>query len=136
MPTDYESAFDMEADEPLSFGLLESVAVELGAPGILAVLLLFLHWAGAGVAGFAATGSASADARCRRMLCLAALGAAVGALTFSVFANPVLRGVGGSMAFFFALALQMWQQSQPAAVSETGATPQPATPTAETAAQP
>jgi hypothetical protein len=102
-PTDAEYSFDMEADEPFTFGLLETIAVELGVPGLLVILFLFGTWL------FAAHGAfALADDDVRAELALAALGAGCGALVASLFTNPAIRGIGGSFAFFFALALWLW----------------------------
>lgn len=111
--TDDETTFDMEADEKFSFSLLETVAVELGVPGLLAVLFLLASWIAAAQGSFARLASPSpapSPAAQRQKetgaaLALAALGAGCGALVVSLFLNPAIRGVGGSFAFFFALAL-------------------------------
>ena len=100
--TDDEAAFDLDADEPFTYGLLESTAVELGVPGLLSLLFLFGAWILAAGSVFA---RAAPHEDRRLLLSLAALGAGCGALTVSVFANPAIRGVGGSLAFFLALAL-------------------------------
>ncbi|MCZ7646731.1 MAG: hypothetical protein M5U26_15830 [Planctomycetota bacterium] len=98
--TDDEAAFDQDADEPFSFGLYETTAVELGIGGLLAVVFVYLAWAGAALAAFLK--SAEDDAR---MLALASLGAAAGAAVFSIFGHPLVRGCGGTWAFFMGLAL-------------------------------
>ena len=111
--TDDEAAYDMEAYEPFTFGLLETVAVELGLPGLLAILFLLASWIAAAQGGFARLAfpspSPSPAAKTQKeigaVLALAALGAGCGALVLSLFANPAIRGVGGTFAFFFALAL-------------------------------
>jgi hypothetical protein len=112
--TDDETAFDLDADERFTFSFFETVAVELGVPGLLAVLFLFAAWilsAGGAFARFAAAGR---DADTKATLALAALGSGCGALVVSLFANPVIRGVGGPFALFFALALYVSQEAQEA----------------------
>ena len=108
--TDDEAAYDMEADERFTFGFLETVAVELGVPGLLAVLFLFGTWILAAHGAFVKLSSSGPAANTAALLALAAFGAGCGALVVSVLANPVIRGVGGSFAFFFAVALcaQHW----------------------------
>ncbi|MFH0939637.1 MAG: hypothetical protein V1899_10215 [Planctomycetota bacterium] len=101
--TDDEAVFDMEADEPFTFGFLETLTVELGAPGLLLILFLFGSWILSAHGAF--TMVADDEQNLLAMLALAAFGTGVGALALSVFANPIIRGVGGSFAFFFALAL-------------------------------
>lgn len=114
--TDDEAAYDMEADERFTFGFLETVVVELGVPGLLAVLFLFGAWICGAHGAFArlagGTGSQQqtkaargTEVKTAAVLALAALGAGCGALVVSVFASPLIRGVGGSFAFFFAVAL-------------------------------
>jgi len=102
-PTDDEASFDRDADEPFTFGFLETVTVELGAIGLFAVLLLFGSWCVSGASGFLQA-QAGDEGYTRRMLALAAMGAGVGALVLSVFSSPAVRGVIGTFVFFFALA--------------------------------
>jgi hypothetical protein len=111
--TDDEAAYDMESDEPFTFGFLETATVETGVVGLLALLTLFGTWIAAAQGAFARVAlkrGILADIDTRAMLALASLGAGVGALICSVFANPVIRGVGGTFAFFIALAYcaQKW----------------------------
>ncbi|HYF51305.1 MAG TPA: hypothetical protein VEJ63_17960 [Planctomycetota bacterium] len=103
-PTDDESAFDRDADEPFTFGFLETVTVELGAPGLLIVLLLFATWCVCAASGFSRAEPGD-EGHAQRMVALAALGAGVGALVLSVFGNPAVRGVGGTFVFFLAAAI-------------------------------
>jgi hypothetical protein len=102
--TDAESLFDMESPEPYTFGLLETVSVELGVPGLLLLLFLFATWLWSAGAALAKIPNVSDDPQ-RTMLALAALGAGSGALVLSLLNNPAIRSVGGTFAFFFALAL-------------------------------
>ena len=106
--TDEEAAFGIFVDEPTTFGLLETVVVELGVPGLIVVLLLFACWIAAAAGAFSKLYSNTT--RDEATLALAALGAGVGALVLSVFGNPVAHGPGGVFAFFFAVALcaQRW----------------------------
>jgi len=99
--TDNESAFDLSAHEKFSFGLLETVAVESGVLGLAALAWVFLAWMAAALSSFFK--AASTD-RLTRTLALASFGAAVGAAVFSVFGNPLLRGCGGTFAFFAGMA--------------------------------
>ncbi len=115
--TDDEAAFGIYVDEPTTFGLFETVAVELGVPGLIVVLLLFACWITSAAGAFSrlfvnATREAAT-------LALAAMGAGVGALVLSVFGNPASQGPGGVFAFFFAVALcsQRWSAT-PAPASE------------------
>ena len=111
--TDDETTYDMEAHERFTFGLFETVAVELGVPGLLAVLFLLACWVAAAQGAFArlafSSPTPSPEAKRQKeiaaVLALAALGAGGGALVLGVFADPLIQGVGGSFAFFFALAL-------------------------------
>jgi len=103
-PTDDEAAFDREADEPFTFGFLETVMVELGVPGLLCVLLLFASWCVSGAGGFFQAQDGD-EGHARRLVALSALGAGVGALVLSVFSNPAVRGVGGTFVFFLAAAI-------------------------------
>ncbi|MCY3021664.1 MAG: hypothetical protein NTW87_21840 [Planctomycetota bacterium] len=119
-PTDDEAAYDMEADERFTFGFLETVVVELGLPGLVAVLFLFGAWILSAHGAFVrlsanAQSTATPAGGTEPMLALAAFGSGCGALVVSVFANPVIRGVGGSFAFFFALALcaKCWSDALP-----------------------
>ena len=113
---DEEAAYDMESDERFSWGFLETTAVELGLPGLIAVTLVFASWIAAGFGAFACaqSGEQSEESRVCAMLALAALGAGVGALVSSIFLTPIIRGVGGSFAFFYALALvsAMWARGR------------------------
>ncbi|MGD0089117.1 MAG: hypothetical protein ABSE73_04295 [Planctomycetota bacterium] len=126
--TDDETVFDMEAHEKFSFGLLETVAVELGVPGLLAVLFLLASWIAAAQGAFARLASpappSGPDTRREigALLALAALGAGCGALVLSLFGNPAIRGVGGSFAFFFAVALcaARWAQEPQTNAAQVG----------------
>jgi hypothetical protein len=106
-----EKEFDTNGNEPLSFGLLETTAVELGLPGVVLMLCAFLTWIAAAAAAFVRLDPREADARA---LALAALGAGVGALVYSVFGSPLVRGPGGSFAFWMglALALNAWSRTR------------------------
>lgn len=97
--TDDEAAFDQEADEPFTFGLYETTAVELGLGGLLAALWVYLAW---GASAFSAL--LRLDDPDARALALASLGAAVGAAVFSIFGHPLVRGCGGTLCFFMGLA--------------------------------
>lgn len=105
--TDDEASFGIYVDEPFSFGLFETVAVELGVPGLIALLLLFGLWIAAAAGAFARlfTGATSALNRDAATLALASFGAGCGALVLSAFGNPAVRGPGSVFAFFFAVAL-------------------------------
>jgi hypothetical protein len=105
--TDEEEAFDREAHEPLTFGQLETTAVELGLPGVLAWACVLLVWALAAAAAFC-----RAEHPTARSLALAAFGAAVGAGVFCFFGSPLVRGVGGTFAFFMGLALALHSSGQ------------------------
>jgi hypothetical protein len=115
--TDDEAAFGVYVDEPFSFGLFETVAVELGVPGLIALLLLFGVWIAAAAGAFARLYSVSSNASHREAatLALAAFGAGCGGLVLSAFGNPAVRGPGSVFAFFFAVALcaQRWSVSLP-----------------------
>jgi len=100
--TDDVAAFGMEADERFTFGLLETTAVELGLPGLAALLWLFVAWALLALRAYLYS-----DDERARTLALASLGACVGALVFSLFGSPILRGAGGLLALFLALALAL-----------------------------
>jgi len=113
--TDSEADFDMESDEPFTFGLLETTTVELGVGGLLALLFLFSTWITGAFSAFALKSDESEPQSPAAVLALAAFAAGVGAVCLSVFANPAIRGVGGSFAFFLALALVTWRQTHPAA---------------------
>jgi hypothetical protein len=102
--TDDEAQFDMGADEPFTFGLFETVAVETGGVGLLLLVWVFLTWAALALRAFFT--SPNHD---QRLLALASLGAMVGAFVFSFFGNPAIRGCGGVMAFFMGLA---WAQGE------------------------
>jgi hypothetical protein len=113
-----EKEFDTKGNEPLTFSLLETTAVELGLPGVVLMLCTFLTWIAAAAGAFAAGSGDSMDVhavpgRPARALALAALGAGVGALVYSVFGSPLLRGPGGSFAFWMglALALNAWSRT-------------------------
>src|SRR6185436_4945276 len=95
--TDDEAAWGVEADEPMTFGLVETTAVELGLLGLVALAWVFFTWAGAAAAAFLGAQDPDEDSR---VLALAAFGAAVGALVFSFFGSPLVRGGGGTFAFF------------------------------------
>jgi len=105
-----EKEFDTKGNEPLTFSLLETTAVELGLPGVVLMLCTFLTWIAAAAGAFARLEPRDASARA---LALAALGAGVGALVYSVFGSPLLRGPGGSFAFWMglALALNAWSRA-------------------------
>jgi hypothetical protein len=104
--TDAEAQFDMESHEPYTFGLFETVTVELGIGGLLAVLFLLLTWiAAAGMALARPDNGGDSAGSDRTMLALAAFGAGTGTLVLSIVNNPAIRGVGGTFAFFYALAL-------------------------------
>jgi hypothetical protein len=102
--TDDEAEFDMEADEPFTFGFLETVAVELGLPGLLAVLFLFGSWIASAHGAFARLCETAERHDAARVLALAAFGAGCGALVVSFFGNPAIRGVGSIFAFFYAIS--------------------------------
>jgi len=102
--TDDEVAFDMESDEPMTFGFFETVTVETGVIGLTLVLTLFATWIAAAQGAFARLTAKATDLDTRATLALASVGAGAGALALSVFANPVIRGVGGTFAFFIAVA--------------------------------
>lgn len=106
--TDDEAAWGLDADEPMTFGLWETLAVELGLPGLLLAAWLFLAWTGAAWLGFAKAEAAGPAG----MLALASLGAAVGAVVFAVFGSPWVRGAGGSFAFLMGLALALHARPQ------------------------
>lgn len=110
--TDDEAAFDMESDEPMTFGFFETVTVETGVLGLTVVLALFATWIAAAQGAFARLSAKSADLDARATLALASLGAGAGGLAVSVFANPVIRGVGGTFAFFIAVAYCCWKWSE------------------------
>ena len=105
--TDAEAQADMETHERFTFSLIETIAVELGLPGLLVVLFFFGVWCVAALSAF----SLNAVRPMQDVLALAAWGAGCGAGVLSVFGNPVLRGAGpgGTFAFFFALALVCWR---------------------------
>ena len=111
--TDEEAQFGLGTHEPYTFGLFETVVVELGVFGLIAVLLLFAQWLAAASGAF--TVFMSRGDHDEATLALAALGAGCGALVLSIFGNPAARGSGSVFAFFFALALcaQTWA-SRPA----------------------
>jgi hypothetical protein len=103
--TDDEAAYDMESDERFSFSLLETTAVELGLPGLLALLFVFGAWIfGAHLSFAKLEASASPAARVSAMLALAALGSGCGAVVLAALGNPMLPGVRGTFAFMLALA--------------------------------
>jgi len=102
--TDDEASYDMESDEPMTFGFFETVTVETGVLGLTVVLTLFATWIAAAQGAFARLSAKSAELDARATLALASLGAGAGAMALSVFANPVIRGVGGTFAFFIAVA--------------------------------
>jgi hypothetical protein len=101
-PRDEEAEFDRETHEPGTFSLLETTAVDLGLPGVVLVVWVFCAWVAAAALVFARTGNPTV-----RLLALAALGAGVGATVFSLFGNPMVRGVGSAWAFFMGLALAL-----------------------------
>jgi hypothetical protein len=102
--TDDEIAYDMESDERYTFGFLETAAVETGVVGLAIVLLLFATWIFGAQGAYFRLSAPPSELDARATLALASLGAGVGALVVSVFASPILRGVGGTFAFFLALA--------------------------------
>ncbi|HYG76234.1 MAG TPA: hypothetical protein VEK08_14610 [Planctomycetota bacterium] len=119
--TDDEGSFDMDSDERFTFGFLETTAVELGVPGLLAVLLVFGGWilsAHSGFTHFASSENDDQRTRFAATIALAAFAAGTGALVLSIFASPMIPGVKGSFALFMALAyaVNRWAQepkSQP-----------------------
>lgn len=102
--TDDEAKWGTQGDEPMAFGLWETTALELGAWGVVALAWVFLAWAAAALAAFVRAGP---DEHERRTLALASLGAAAGALVFSLYGTPLARGIGGTFAFFMGLALYL-----------------------------
>ncbi|MCK6471046.1 MAG: hypothetical protein L6R28_04805 [Planctomycetes bacterium] len=102
--TDYEAMWGTQGDEPMAFGLWETTALELGAWGMVALAWVFLAWAAAALAAFVRAGP---NEHVRRTLALASLGAAAGALVFSLYGTPLARGIGGTFAFFMGLALYL-----------------------------
>lgn len=100
--TDDEAAFDVNAGEPMSYGLIETTAVELGALGLVALGLVFCTWIAAALAAYL---RAAPEDACTRALALASFGAGVGALVFAAFGSPLVRGCGGTFAFFMGMAL-------------------------------
>lgn len=101
-PTDEEAEFDRGTHEPGSFSLLETTAVDLGLPGVALLVWVFCAWVAAAAWSFARTANPTV-----RLLALATLGAGVGAAVFSLFGNPMIRGVGGAWAFLMGLALAL-----------------------------
>jgi len=99
---DEEAQFDRDTHEPGSFSLLETTAVELGLPGLIFMAWALCAWLAAAAWAFARSSDPTV-----RLLALAALGAGVGATVFSLFGNPLVRGVGCSWAFFMGLALAL-----------------------------
>lgn len=102
--TDDEAKWGSLGDEPMAFGLWETTALELGAWGVVALAWIFLAWAAAALAAFVRAGP---EEHARRTLALASLGAAAGALAFSLYGTPLARGIGGTFAFFMGLALYL-----------------------------
>lgn len=119
--TDSEADFDMEAHEPFTFSLFETVAVELGVPGLLIVLLFFGAWLVSGLKAFSCFAD-NPERLLERELALASFGAGCGALVLSLLGNPAIRGVGGSFAFFFAVAI-LCHSSSTNAIGRLGAKP-------------
>lgn len=111
VPTDDEAKWGTQGDEPMAFGLWETTALELGAWGVVALLWVFLAWAAAALAAFIRSGPEEQE---RRTLALASLGAAAGALVFSLYGTPLARGIGGTFAFFMGLALYLNARSSDA----------------------
>jgi hypothetical protein len=117
--TDDEAAYDMEADERFSFGQLETVTVELGIAGLLAVLFLYGTWIFSAQAAFSLLSPKDVEDDPKAVLALSAFGAGVGALVLSVFSNPLIRGVGGTFALFMAIAFVVYQSSRQKSASNT-----------------
>jgi len=99
---DEEAEFDRDTHEPGSFSLVETTAVELGLPGLVFLAWVLCAWIAAAAWSFARSVDPTV-----RMLALAALGTGVGAAVFSLFGNPLVRGVGCAWAFFMGLALAL-----------------------------
>lgn len=102
--TDDEAAFDVNAHEPMTYGLLETTAVELGALGLIGMALVFVTWLAAAISAYVRTSDGDAAARA---LALASAGACVGAAVFSIFGSPLVRGCAGTFAFFMGSALYL-----------------------------
>jgi hypothetical protein len=112
--TDDEALFDTATHEPFTFGLFEKVTVELGVFGMVVLAFLFAVWIGSACSAFArlipppvASEGTWVPGKSHdiSVLALAALGAGTGACVLSIFGSPVVRGPGGTFAFFFALAI-------------------------------
>lgn len=102
--TDDEAAFDTNAHEPMTYGLVETTAVELGALGLLGLALVFATWLAAALAAYVRL---APEDHAARALALASAGACVGAAIFSVFGSPFVRGCAGTFAFFMGAALYL-----------------------------
>jgi len=98
--TDQEALFDYETNEPFTHGLFETTAVELGVLGLALAAWVFAAWSGASFFAFARATSSE-----MQLLALASLGAGVGALVFSIFGSPLVRGCGGTFAFCMGASL-------------------------------
>lgn len=102
--TDDEAAFETNAHEPMTYGLIETTAVELGVLGLLGLTLVFATWFAAALAAYV---RAAADDHTTRALALASAGACIGAAVFSAFGSPLVRGCAGTFAFFMGVALAL-----------------------------
>ena len=102
--TDDEATFDVGAHEPFTFSQLETTAVELGLPGLIALACTFFLWVLAAGSAFWRSGPDQVEVRA---LALASLGAALGAGVLCFFGSPLVRGAGGTWAFFMGVALAL-----------------------------
>jgi hypothetical protein len=107
--TDDEYAFDLEADEPASFPLIQTIAGELGLIGLLLFLSLplYLLLLAAGLAVPSPSNRNLKNVPEFLAPAAAALGALIGMLVVCFFHDPWVRGCGGTFAFFAAMIVSL-----------------------------